>query len=65
MSMRFNWGDCGPRSKGFPEALFSLAAGRSGSWGPGDWSFEWGDGRGGQQARDRGLARAGRAPQDH
>ena len=51
MSMRFNWGDCGPRSKGFPEALFSLAAGRSGSWGPGDWSFEWGDGRGGRGGR--------------
>ena len=64
MSMRFNWGDCGPRGgKGFPEALIGLAAtsrGWGGNWGPEGWSFEWGGGRGGRGGHGRRHGRARR-----
>ncbi|MGS1017158.1 PadR family transcriptional regulator [Allosphingosinicella humi] len=56
MGMRFSWGDCGPRGCGpFPEGLFA-GRGWSGSWGPGDWNFEWNGGRGGHGGR-RGRRR--------
>lgn len=51
MGMRFSWGECGPRGfVKFPEGLFA-GRGWGGSWGPGDWNFEWNGGRGGHGRR--------------
>lgn len=62
MSIRFNWGDCGPR--GFdkiPEAILAAGAGRGwgGSWGPGGFNFEFGGGRGGRRGQRRRMFESG------